>query len=118
MPGRAFNYGESETVQGQEYYKIGYKKNKIVFSRKHIDKMWNGLRPLEDINHEVIHANDFFRANYWVNRETRLDIISSSIKTNSGERLTQWMEIRAYTINYNNTGDPAYLNALNKYLPW
>jgi hypothetical protein len=97
-------------VDGVPHYKAAYRDNELLFSRKLIRQMWSGKAPLEAINHEVIHANDMFNASYWHSQH-----VSKLVSDHTGKALEAWMEVRAYSINANNSTWHLFSKNLNHY---
>lgn len=73
-------------------------------------QMWRGKAPLEAINHEVLHANDIFKASYWSSEH-----VSKLVSDQTGKALEAWLEVRAYSINANNSSWYLFSKNLNHY---
>jgi len=85
-------FEERMTTSGMEIRKMGRSNNDLVFTRRIVRRMWRGNVPLEAINHEVIHANDYFNASWW-NESNAAELILDSNK------LRKWLELRALEVN-------------------
>jgi RHS repeat-associated protein len=90
--GKPIFYDEYKYANGMEIRKQGMSDSKLVFTRRIVRKMWNGKYPLEAINHEVIHANDYFNVSWW-GEPNAVELILNSRK------LTRWLELNALKQN-------------------
>lgn len=93
---------------GSKIYRMTYSDNTLLFSRRLVRQMARGTTPIECINHEVIHANDYFTA-AWFNNDFNMNYFLN------GDFFTTWMELRALSVNVQNSSFGLFHSNLKKF---